>query len=386
MRSLRTWFEKTFPQEEPQQPRAERRAVEGLEAIHWTGTSPGLDIVKNISSTGMYLGHARTMAPRRDQSDSSCLSRTGRRYPDRQVTLQTKAVRWGEDGMGLTFVLPECMDLWLWKTDGLIEPEDILSEFRLARSLSFLRRICPSATQELKLLFREGLSNLRIASAVVIAHRAETMLAAERDFDRLRAPQKLVMRVIQEGSWAEDATTQQLWAGVLATACTLMGDDESNLPYIDLLAELAAIDGRLFTAACTKSRKIFANSGAVSAQPFICSAQELIQIAGAHDLMKIDRNIFQLALLGLLEPRVKSKYFNFEQEANLTPTALGLELFARCQGHRGAPHDYYAARPTKRHSRLRKRSQLRKPESSINAATLACSASVIAASLSSRPK
>jgi hypothetical protein len=61
--------------------------------------------------------------------------------------------------------------------------------------------------------------------------------------------------------------------------------------------------------------------------------------------MKIDRNIFQLSLLGLLEPRVKSKYFNFEQEANLTPTALGLELFARCQGHRGAPHQYYAALP-----------------------------------------
>jgi hypothetical protein len=40
---------------------------------------------------------------------------------------------------------------------------------------------------------------------------------------------------------------------------------------------------------------------------------------------------------------LKSKYFNFEQDANLTPTALGLELFARCQGHRGAPHDYYAS-------------------------------------------
>jgi len=342
MRSLRTWFEKTFPPEEPQHPRAERRAVPGLEAVHWTGSSPGLDLVRNISASGMYLvtrerwpqgevNPVRLVYP--ELSDDS---------PDRQVTLQAKSVRWGEDGMGLTFVLPESMDLWLWKTDDLIKPEDILSEFRLARALSFLRRICPSATQELKLLFREGLSNLRIASAVVIAHRAEGMLAAERDFDRLRAPQVLVMRVIQEGSWAEDATTQQLWAGVLATACTLVGNDESNLPYMDLLAELATIDGRLFTTACTKSQKVFANSGAVSAQPLICSPQELMQIAGAHDLMKIDRNIFQLANLGLLEPRVKSKYFNFEQEANLTPTALGLELFARCQGHRGAPHDYYA--------------------------------------------
>jgi len=343
VKSLKSWFEKAFPQQTVQQSRAERRPVPGLEAIHWTGSSPGLDIVRNISATGMYLvtrerwpqgevNPVRLVYP--ELTDDS---------PDRQVTLQTKAVRWGEDGMGLTFILPECMDLWLWKSDGLIEPEDILSEFRTARSLSFLRRICPSATQELKLLFREGLSNIRIANAIGITHRAEAMLAAERDFDRLRAPQNVVMRVVQEGSWADDGITQQLWAGILATACTLMGDDESNLPYIDLLAELAAIDGRLFTTACTKSQKVFANSGAVSAQPVICTAQELIDIAGAHDLMKIDRNIFQLANLGLLEPRVKSKYFNFEQDANLTPTALGLELFARCQGYRGAPHDYYAA-------------------------------------------
>jgi hypothetical protein len=343
VKSLKSWFEKAFPQQAAQQSRAERRPVPGLEAIHWTGSSPGLDIVRNISATGMYLvtrerwpegevNPVRLVYP--ELTDDS---------PDRQVTLQTKAVRWGDDGMGLTFILPECMDLWLWKSDGLIEPEDILSEFRTARSLSFLRRICPSATQELKLLFREGLSNIRIANAIGITHRAEVMLAAERDFDRLRAPQNVVMRVVQEGSWADDGITQQLWAGILATACTLMGDDESNLPYIDLLAELAAIDGRLFTTACTKSQKVFATSGAVSAQPVICTAQELIDIAGAHDLMKIDRNIFQLANLGLLEPRIKSKYFNFEQDANLTPTALGLELFARCQGHRGAPHDYYVA-------------------------------------------
>ena len=209
MRSLRSWFEKTFPNEEPDQPRAERRTVEGLEAIHWTGTSPGLDIVRNISASGMYLvtrerwpegeiNPIRLVYP--DLKDDN---------PEHQVTLETRTARWGEDGMGLTFVLPECMDLWLWKSDGLIEAEDILSEFRLARSLSFLRRICPSATQELKLLFREGLSNLRIANAIGITNRAEAMLAAERDFDRLRAPQSVVMRVIHDGSWADDAVTQQ---------------------------------------------------------------------------------------------------------------------------------------------------------------------------------
>jgi hypothetical protein len=343
VKSLRSWFEKAFPTEAAHAARAERRTVPGLEAIHSTGTCPGLDIVRNISATGMYLV-TRERWPQGDVNPVRLVyPELNDDTPENQVTLMTRTVRWGEDGLGLTFILPECMDLWLWKNDGLIEPEDILSEFRIARALSFLRRICPSATQDLKLLFREGLSNLRVASIIAITHRAEAMLATERDFDRLRAPQSVVMRIVQEGSWAEDRATQQLWAGMLATACSLMGDDEANLPYIDLLTEFAAIDGRLLTTACQKSPKLFASSGAVSAQPLICTPQDLMQIAGAHDLMKIDRNIFQLANLGLLEPRVKSKYFNFEQDANLTPTPLGLELFARGQGHRGLPSDYYAA-------------------------------------------
>lgn len=348
MRSLRSWFEKAFYQTEPTQPRAERRAVPGLEAIHWTGSSPGLDIVRNISSSGMYLvtrerwpegeiNPIRLVYP--ELSDDSM---------ENQVTIETRTVRWGEDGMGLSFILPECMDLWLWKTDGLIEPEDILSEFRLSRALSFYRRICPSATQELKLLFREGLGNMRVPNAMAIAHRAEIMLAAEPNFERLRAPESVVLRVVREGSWAEDGAAQQLWAGILTTACTLMGDDESNLPYLDLLAEMATVDTRLYLEACTQSPKVFATSGAVSAETIMRTADEMMKLTGVHDLAKIDRNILQLSILGLLEPRNKAKYFSFDQAANLTPTALGLELFARCHGHRGAPHEYFAIHYTNR--------------------------------------
>jgi len=240
-------------------------------------------------------------------------------------------------------MLPECMDPWLWKSDGLIEPEDILSEFRLARSLAFLCRISPTATQELKLLFREGLSNLRTTNIIAITNRAEIMLAAEGGSERLHAPENVVLTIVKNGSWAEDPATQQLWAGLLATSCTLLGDDQSNLPYLDLVSEMATIDGRLFVEACSKSQKVFAPNGAVTANALIRTSDELIQITGAHDLMKIDRNIFQLALLGLFEPRVKSKYFSYGGDANLSPTPLGLELFARCQGYRGAPHEYYAA-------------------------------------------
>lgn len=340
--SLRSWFEKTFAPEQVVHARAERREIPGLEAIHWTGSSPGLDIVKNISSTGMYLV-TRERWPEGEINPIRLV------YPEltddsaeKQVTIETRTVRWGEDGMGLSFVLPESMDLWLWQAGERVEPEDILSEFRLSRALAFLRRICPSATQELNLLFREGLGNMRVPNAIAIAHRAEIMLAAEAHFDHLHAPASVVLRVVKEGSWAEDTATQHLWAGILATACTQAGDDESNLPYIDLLAEMATVDTRLYVEACSKAPKILATNGAVSASPLMCTAEEMIHLTGTKDLSKIDRNILQLSILGLLEPREKAKYFSFAQTANLTPTALGLELYARCQGHRGAPFEFYA--------------------------------------------
>jgi len=223
MKFLKNWFDKGFSEEPKQkQVRPERRAVPGLEAIHWTGSSPGLDIVKNISSTGMYLV-TRERWPQgevhpirlvyEEMTDDS---------PATHVTVEAKSVRWGEDGMGLAFLLPEAMDLWLWKTDGLVEPEDILSEFRLARALAFLTRICPQATHDLKLLFREGLSNIRIAQAIRILNRTEAMLAAEPDFHRLHAPESVVLRVVKEGSWAEDPTTQQLWIVSLIAAIVVV--------------------------------------------------------------------------------------------------------------------------------------------------------------------
>ena len=110
------------------------------------------------------------------------------------------------------------------------------------------------------------------------------------------------------------------WCLYASAGASSRGESPVDIPSVlldRLLAELASIDGRLFTVACTKSQKIFASYGAVSAEPVVCSAQELMQIAGVSHPMKIDRTILQLANLGLLEPRVKSKYFNSEQEAIL---------------------------------------------------------------------
>jgi hypothetical protein len=65
------------------------------------------------------------------------------------------------------------------------------------------------------------------------------------------------------------------------------------------------------------------------------------EIAEAHDLVKIDRNLLQLFDLGLIPERMKSQFFSFSEDADITPTPFALELFARCSGHRGATQGFY---------------------------------------------
>jgi hypothetical protein len=347
MRSLKSWFEKTFSDQS--HPRAERRKVPGLEALHGTGSASEVDDVKDISATGIYI----LTKERWPQGEVHSIKLTSEALPDaadHEVVVQAKTVRWGEDGLGLAFMLPPGMELWLWKADERPAPAEILNEFRVARAVAFLKRICPVATNDLDLLFREGLSNLRIKNSIEIALHAEEILAEIPQDKTVRAPKNIVLRITENGSWSDSPLTQRLWAGLLATACQAGEQDESTMAYTETLSQLATMHSRLFDAACTKAAKVIAEDGTVSALPLSFTAEQLTEIADAHDLMRVDRNITQLFDLGLIAERVKQKYFTWADDANVTPTSLGLEMYARCHGHLGAPSDYYREAATSAHA------------------------------------
>ena len=312
-----------------------------MEALHWTGKSPGLDDVKDISASGLYV---RTNE-RWPYGQINPIKLTCEDIPaddsGRDVELRTRTVRWGEDGMGLALVLPKTMELWLWNSQQIPEPAEIVHEFRVARALAFLLQICPSASQELKLLFREGLSNLRIRHSIEIALKTEETLASDPTFPRMRASKYIVMKVAENGSWSESGLTRQFWAGLLALSCRTRKKDESLIVYLDILSQLATMQSLIFAAACTRAEKYISDTGQIAARPLICTADQTMKIAEAHDWLRIDRNLAQLCDLGLLEERARSKYFTHMDNAKITPTTLGLEMYARCQGHIGPVSDFY---------------------------------------------
>ena len=275
------------------------------------------------------------------------LQRSGPLARENSFSVQAKAVRWDDHGVAVTFVLPPGADLRLWQSPlksaaEQNEPEDILREFRVSQAISFLSRVAPETSQSVGRLLHEELSNYRLENAVEIALNAEKMLGASVQVDLLRALPHVVMRIVEGGSWSsDDKWMLQFWAGLLAASCSTTGGDESNLAFVDLLSQLKALHLRILSAACTKATKLVTGPGSISTRPLNWKAADLMKFSGSHDLIKLDRELNYMAEVGVIAPRAQSAFFQQMTDTTVAPTGLGLELYARCNGHRGTAQGLY---------------------------------------------
>ena len=317
--------------------RAERKAAHGFVAHHWSGSAVRQDDIKDISSTGLYLLTEERWLPGTVVSLTLQMKSPLEEISERRITVDAKAVRWGEDGVGLSFVLPDESDALPWKfllqsAAEQSEPNDALDLACLARAFAFLSRICPQAAEEVMQLIHSGLTKARTANAVQILLRAEALLPPDSDDSRLGARPRIVTKILEVGSWAEEGWIQQLWAGLLATSCSVEGGDESNQSFVDLFSKLAAVHVRIFRYACLRAVNIISIAGPLAAEPVICTREEIMEITGSRELLRIERDIQHLRELGVLEEAPELPPSSGHYEANITPTSLGVQLFARCKG------------------------------------------------------
>ena len=343
MKSFREFVHKVL---DPQTARSERRPVPEYVAYHPSGAQPEFAHIKDISSTGVYLYTAERWLP--GSQVQITFQKIGPPEQDskRRVTLQARAVRWGEDGVGLAFTLPADINFDLWEevlqsAADKASASDILPPFRMARTLEFLSHLCPEVSRELTALVRFGLGNMRVANAVQITLLADAILASEPEGIKMQANPLTVQRIVADGSWADEDWIQQLWAGLLAAACAVDKKDQLGLDLVDRFSQLAPVHARIFKSACERAEKIDSGQGNVSAKPLIVDVAELQQITSVQSLAKIEWDVFHIADLELLEPTVKSRSLLPADEINITPSSLGLKLFALCNGHRGSLRDYY---------------------------------------------
>lgn len=344
----RGWLEKLWT---PHSKRAERRCVDHFAAYRWDGSALKHDRVKDISATGVYIFTRELWQP--GAAVSLTLQREGplQRSPERRITVQAKVVRYGEDGAGLTFVLDDDRDSRQWERlrESLIEetkPEEMLSVVRLGETIAFLSRICPGGSEEVEQLLRVRLSTHEVMNAVEIALAAQNVLAVEAATEEPRAEPRLVVRILEDGSSADEGWLKHFWGGLLATSCTADGRDELSMVLVELFSHLTTFPARILVVVCTRATKVIGESGLISAKPLACKIEEINAITGSRG-PQFERDLERLSELGLIE-KIDSTSPTLlpSDEISITPTALGLQLFARCNGRKGpSQQEFYALDP-----------------------------------------
>ena len=336
---LKRWLNAEDP---PEERRATIRLLSpGLVAYDGTSGDRQPHEVGDVSPSGLYVRTDEHWQP----GDVISLtlekkSATEQEHGSR-VVVQAGAVRCGEDGVGLSFVLPEGVEFRPWhrvhtkrsdETDGAY----FVRELRTARAMGFLRRICPPAREEIRQLLYERHSNERVTGAVAIALKAEELLTRNGYAGNALAHPDMVLRIVEDGSWAEDDWIQQLWAGLLVTSCTADGQDKSNFVFVDMLEKLTPIHLRILSAACRKGREVAQTDESTTKLTLYLTADELIEAAGSSSMARIQQTIGHLSNFGLLAESSRPSYVSATEKTKTktTPTTLGLQMYARCSGNR----------------------------------------------------
>lgn len=212
---------------------------------------------------------------------------------------------------------------------------------------AFLGRICLPALEEYGLLLRDKVRAYRANNMAAIAVKAEKKLeAVPRGGEGLHGHPRLVGLILEQGSWVEVSEVQEMWAGLLASSCSEDGSDDSNLMFVDLLSRLSVSQARLLDHICRCATKVVTPNGLIVVQvQMYMELADLRVVTGVTDLHRIDREMDHLRSLELIIPEGGFGVYSTATTADVTPTPLALQMFARANGFRGDPTQFFKLDP-----------------------------------------
>jgi len=94
----------------PDPRKATRHAAPELAAYYWDGSTPEAHTVRDISSTGLYVETGERWYPGTLVLVTLHRTDDGEEAAERSIAVQSRAVRWGKDGVGLQFIAPQAED------------------------------------------------------------------------------------------------------------------------------------------------------------------------------------------------------------------------------------------------------------------------------------
>jgi len=103
----RNWLERWWspdPRKAPDMRRAPRELTPGLAAYYWNGSAPKAHSIRDISSTGLYVVTEERWYPGTLILMTLQDTVDGEESVEHSISVHSRAVRWGNDGVGLQFI------------------------------------------------------------------------------------------------------------------------------------------------------------------------------------------------------------------------------------------------------------------------------------------
>jgi len=131
VRPPKNWLERWWS---PDPRKAPREKAPGVAAYYWNGAAPKAHTVHDISASGLYLITEERWFPGTLVLMTLQKTGDGEEIAERSIAVMSRAVRWGNDGVGLQFFLLDESNA----RKGLTQNMDVVSKKEFAR---FLQRL-----------------------------------------------------------------------------------------------------------------------------------------------------------------------------------------------------------------------------------------------------
>ena len=206
---------------------------------------------------------------------------------------------------------------------------------------ALLSRICIPAAEELGLLFKDKVSYWRLNNIIRMLNKSSKMIEFENDKLQLTAHPRVVKEIMDNGSWCDDDSLQEMWAGLFASSTNENYRDDVNLLFANTLKQLTSNQVKILNYACENCEIIIDRNNLVYANRVDLSVDELKRIAEFEHTYKIDCELDYLRNLELL---IEGSGFGIGEEqlqATLIPSPFAISLYVKCKGSLLSPADYF---------------------------------------------
>lgn len=200
-----------------------------------------------------------------------------------------------------------------------------------------IAKVCYEAADEIGSEIATRMRKWRQRNAIKTIEHVGELYQANKISGNEHAPPKIVYQVIEHASWVDDEELQKMWAGLIISACTEKGLNDENSLFVTLLSQLTSLEAVVLNYACENCAVELHTNGLLVASGPTVTEQELIQITSVSDIHRLDRELDHMRQAGVIHAGFDTESSN----ANIAPTTLGLQMYARCKGHIGSIEEFY---------------------------------------------